>query len=156
MASTRPFNSLTAFFICAGITVAIVGVLLLSRVSPAQQVKKAPIVQSDPSSGKQMYVDYCAACHGKDGQGNGPAAAALKVPLTNLASLAKNNGGKYPEAHVAAVLSFGVQNTAHGSKNMPVWGQLFQSLESSSSAKALEAKQRINRLNTYVEWLQIK
>jgi mono/diheme cytochrome c family protein len=127
-------------------------------IATAQQptIKKAPVVQSDPSSGKQMYTDYCAPCHGREGKGNGPAAPAMKTAPTNLAQLAKNNGGKYPATHVAAVLTFGAETSAHGSKDMPVWGQLFQSLNWTSSTKEVEAKQRINGLNRYIESLQVK
>jgi mono/diheme cytochrome c family protein len=103
-----------------------------------------------------MFMDYCAPCHGKDGAGNGPAASAMKKTPTNLTALARNNGGNYPAAHVAAVLRFGDEKPAHGSKEMPVWGQLFQSLNWSSGTKEMEAKQRINRLNSYLESLQAK
>jgi mono/diheme cytochrome c family protein len=43
-------------------------------------VKKVPAPYTRASSGKDMYVTYCASCHGKDGKGNGPAA-----PLSNPA-----------------------------------------------------------------------
>ncbi len=32
-------------------------------------------------SGKQVYDDKCASCHGAGGKGDGPAAAALTPPL---------------------------------------------------------------------------
>jgi mono/diheme cytochrome c family protein len=104
-------------------------------------------MQSDPHSGKQMYTDYCAPGHGSDGKGHGPAAPAMKTAPTNLAFLAKDN---------PAVLSFGSETPAHGSKDMPVWGQLFHSLNWSSSVKQVEARQRINSLNSYLESLQTK
>jgi mono/diheme cytochrome c family protein len=139
-------------------TMALSALILTPTVGTAQEttVKKASVVQSNPQSGKQMFTDYCAPCHGKDGAGNGPAASAMNKTPANLAMLAKNNGGKYPAAHVAAVLTFGQEKAAHGSKEMPVWGQLFESLNWSSSTKELEAKQRINRLNGYIESLQAK
>ena len=40
-------------------------------------------------NGKQMYVSYCAPCHGVDGKGNGPVAAALKKQPADLAVLSK-------------------------------------------------------------------
>src|SRR3974390_265236 len=137
---------------------AIVALVLMPAAGTAQEttVKKAPVVQSDPNSGKQMFTDYCAPCHGKDGTGNGPAASAMNKPPPNLAALAKNNGGEYPAAHVAAVLTFGNERASHGSKDMPVWGQLFERLNWSSSTKEVEAQQRINRLNSYIESLQVK
>ena len=54
-----------------------VAMLLIAGVSSAQdkQVKKEPIKASNPSSGAEMYKQYCAVCHGKTGKGDGPAAA---------------------------------------------------------------------------------
>lgn len=159
MPFTRSLYTVSAFMTATTGALAVLAIALTPGLGTAQQptnVKAVPIVQSDPSSGKQMYTDYCAPCHGREGKGNGPAAAAMKTPPTNLSLLAKNNGGKYPDAHVSAVLTFGDEKKAHGSKEMPVWGQLFQSLDWTSSTKDMEAKQRINRLNTYIESLQAK
>jgi mono/diheme cytochrome c family protein len=52
----------------------------------------------------QTPPTYCAVCHGKDGKGNSPAASAMKTSPADLTVLAQNNGGKYPAAHVAAVI----------------------------------------------------
>src|ERR1022692_4235248 len=41
-------------------------------------VQKTPVGRTSASSGKEMYWAYCAACHGTDGKGDGPASAALK------------------------------------------------------------------------------
>ena len=38
-----------------------------------------PVSKVPANNGKQMYVNYCAPCHGVDGKGNGPVAAALKT-----------------------------------------------------------------------------
>ena len=72
--------------------------LLVATAGWAQEktVKKVPIVQSNPTSGKQMFGDYCAPCHGISGKGDGPAASALKTPPADLTVLAKTNGGKFP------------------------------------------------------------
>src|SRR5947209_20240273 len=79
-------------------------------------IKKVKVPQTSPASGQEMYVSYCASCHGKDAKGNGPAAPALKVAPTDLTALAKNNKGAYPSDHVATVIS-GAAVTAHGSKD---------------------------------------
>ena len=62
------------------------------------------------------------SCHGVDGQGDGPAGPALKMPPTNLSTLRVKNGGVFPEAHVAAAIQGTAMTAAHGSKEMPVWG----------------------------------
>src|SRR5271157_6414508 len=83
-------------------------------------VKKTPIKQTSAASGKEMYTQYCAPCHGIDGKGSGPAASAMKVPPTDLTQLAKKHDGKYPANSVASSLKFGNGPGAHGSADMPV------------------------------------
>ena len=120
------------------------------------KVKKVPITQSDSASGKKMYIDYCAPCHGIAGKGDGPAAPALKMPPADLTLLTKNNGGNYPAGYVANVLQFGTSTRAHGSKDMPIWGRLFASLSASYGTARAESALRINRLSDYIETLQAK
>jgi mono/diheme cytochrome c family protein len=109
--------------------------------------------QTSPASGKEMYTQYCAACHGADAKGEGPAAPALKTPPSNLTILAKSNGGKYPSDHVAEVLRTGTGVAAHGSADMPTWGPLFRSLDPTNDTAVL---QRIHNLNQYLVSLQAK
>jgi mono/diheme cytochrome c family protein len=35
------------------------------------KVKKTTAFATSPTSGKEMYAQYCATCHGKDGKGRG-------------------------------------------------------------------------------------
>ncbi len=79
-------------------------------------------------SGQDIFKWYCAACHGKTGRGDGPAASELKVPPPDLTVLAKRNNGKFPPDYVARVLTRGTKSPAHGTPQMPVWGPLFQEL----------------------------
>ncbi|MGA2457668.1 MAG: cytochrome c, partial [Terriglobales bacterium] len=51
---------------------------------PEKTIKHVPIQSTSPVSGKEMYTAYCAACHGTDGKGGGPASGALKIPPTDL------------------------------------------------------------------------
>jgi len=117
------------------------------------EVKKTPIKQTSAASGKEMFAQYCATCHGADGKGNGPAASSLKTAPPDLTQLAKKNNGKYPANTVASVLKFGNGPGPHGSEDMPVWGPLFQSLDKYHSEVV---QQRISNLVSYVESLQAK
>ena len=124
-------------------------------------VKKVPIQRTSAASGEEMFDAYCAACHGKDGKGNGPAAAELKVPPPDLTTLAQRRGGKYPSAYVDQVLHNGVTEAkAHGSEDMPVWGDLFSSMAYGGGGRAgsggPEIRKRIYNLNKYIESLQGK
>ena len=78
--------------------------------------------QSQPSSGKQMYKDYCAACHGIDGTGNGPAVQFLKTPPPNLTTMAMRYNEKSIVLNVDAVLRFKTESKAHGTLDMPAAG----------------------------------
>ncbi len=117
-------------------------------------IKKVPTPNVNPTSGKEMYTAYCASCHGPNGTGNGPAAASLKTPPANLTLLAKNNGGKFPDGKVQMTIK-GDANmpSAHGSKDMPVWGPTFWMLGQRSEA---QEQMRIRNLTSYVASLQQK
>ena len=129
--------------------------LLVATAGWAQEktVKKVPIVQSNSTSGKEMFADYCAPCHGLSGKGDGPAASALKAAPADLTLLAQKNGGKFPMDHVMYVLRKGTSSASHGNSEMPVWGPLFRSLNPSASEIV---DQRIKNLSTYIESLQAK
>jgi mono/diheme cytochrome c family protein len=44
-------------------------------------------------AGRALYAKYCRACHGQEGRGDGPAAAALKdVKPANLADATWDHG----------------------------------------------------------------
>jgi len=132
------------FFIFVGIA--------LTQEKSNVKINKVPAPPTSPASGQEMYVNYCASCHGKDGKGNGPAAPALKVPATDLTTLAKQNNGAFPSAHVANLLKGGAV-AAHGSKDMPVWGPIFRSL---STGHESQVQQRIMNLTKYIESMQVK
>ena len=44
----------------------------------------APVHAADAEKGKALYAGRCAFCHGSVGKGDGPAAAALNPPPTDL------------------------------------------------------------------------
>jgi mono/diheme cytochrome c family protein len=134
-------------------------VLLLSAAFAAAQqagttqIKHVPVKATNAASGQEMYASYCAVCHGANATGNGPAQSALKIPATDLTTLAQKNGGKYPGLHVSSVLRGDAELAAHGSKDMPVWGPLFRNMSQGHDA---EVQQRIANINAYIESLQKK
>lgn len=121
--------------------------------STEKVIKHVPVKPTSPASGEEMYVNYCAVCHGRDGKGGGPAASALKTTPTDLTKLAASNDGKYPSMHVSSVIRGEANLPAHGSKDMPVWGPLFWRM---SQGHEGEVQQRIANLNSYIESLQGK
>jgi mono/diheme cytochrome c family protein len=125
--------------------------LAISVGAQEKTVKKTPIKPSNPSSGSEMYKQYCAVCHGSGGKGDGPAASALKVPPPDLTTLAKRHDGKFPEDYVATVLRNGAKAPAHGTAEMPVWGPLFSTMSQEDQA---QVTMRISNLTKYLKSLQ--
>ena len=115
-------------------------------------IKHVPVSSTSPASGKDMFSTYCAVCHGADGKGGGPAAAALKTQPANLTELTFKNGGTFPELRVTQTLFEGAIS-AHGSREMPIWGDLFKSLD---SGKRTMAQMRVANLTAYIKSLQAK
>jgi len=133
--------------------VAALGLTFRAQEQPSPTIQHVPIQSTSAASGKGMFNNYCAACHGTDARGDGPAAEALKTPPADLTVLSKNNGGKYPALKVSSAIRGDVNLPAHGNKEMPVWGRLFSSI---SGGHESEVVQRIANLNRYIESLQVK
>jgi len=104
-------------------------------------------------SGEAMYKQYCGACHGLDGKGNGPAAFTLKTPPPDLTTLAARHMGTFPREYVGNILRFGPGTAAHGSSEMPTWGTIFQLIDKNNERAV---QQRIKNLTDYLASLQQK
>jgi len=129
-----------------------VAALAVASSAFAQQpkVEKAPIRPVAASNAAKMFDSYCAVCHGKDGKGTGPAARSLNKAPADLTRLAANNKGTYPEVHVKRFIEGADETPAHGSRDMPMWGDLFNSLDRNT------AQIRVQALSDYIKDLQTK
>lgn len=85
----------------------------------------APAAAQDFSYGAALFRDHCAACHGAQGRGDGPVADALVVAPRDLTGLAEAAGG-FPFSAVYQAIDGRRDIAAHGSREMPVWGDLFR------------------------------
>ncbi len=139
----------------SALTCAVALFILLSAIAASQNVsiKRVPARYTSAASGQEMYVSYCAACHGRDGRGQGPAAPALKSAPSDLTALSRRNNGKFPADHVYSVLVGKTELLAHGSADMPVWGPVFRRLGQGSVG---EEHLRATNLTKYLESIQAK
>ena len=109
-------------------------------------LKRIPVQQNGEISGARLFQNYCAPCHGVDAKGNSPAAPALKSVPPDLTVLAKYRAGNFPADHIMSVLTGQGDNTAHGSKDMPVWGAAVSQYGRSIGRGRLSARQKRRRV----------
>jgi mono/diheme cytochrome c family protein len=102
--------------------------------------------------GPDLFHAHCAACHGPEGRGNGPAAGALKTKPADLTALARNNGGKFPAERVQKFISGDDPSlSSHGSREMPVWGPIFHQIEEDQDFGNVRLQNLIKFLGTIQE-----
>jgi mono/diheme cytochrome c family protein len=77
----------------------------------------------DVADGHKYFVRYCASCHGTDALGDGPVAKSLATPPANLRKLGDKYGMPLPAHRIAEVIDGRDTARAHGSHEMPVWGE---------------------------------
>lgn len=101
-------------------TVLGIGFLLLAQ-------SFAPVTQgaNKDDRGQKLYMQYCASCHGQDGKGGGPVAPSLKTFIPDLTMIEKREG-KFDQNKVQQIISGEIGYSAHGQKDMPVWGYIFR------------------------------
>jgi mono/diheme cytochrome c family protein len=150
-----PSKRINPIFRFALVAAIVFGIIVGSAAAQEKVVKTnaVAIAPAKASSGIAMYTAYCAACHGADGKGSGPAGSAFKHQPTDLTMLSKKNNGKFPSEHFNSILKFGTSVQAHGSAQMPVWYSLFRSLDSSATDDGI-TMMRIKNLREYIETLQ--
>jgi mono/diheme cytochrome c family protein len=130
---------------------AALGLCLASVSAGAQTTSRRP----DPSAverGKATFRQSCAACHGDDGRGNGPAATALTPRPTNLARLSRQEGG-FSASRVEASIKGIDPVVAHGVPGMMVWGAYFLA-EANGSQERADA--RIRDVVAFIESIQTR
>jgi mono/diheme cytochrome c family protein len=116
--------------------------------------------------GEREYVNSCAVCHGDSGRGDGPLVASLNIAPADLTKIQKSNNGVFPFGRVYEVIDGRKTIAAHGSRDMPVWGDRFKEKSAELAELALRfgisidaeafARDRILALIRYLSSLQEK
>ncbi len=75
--------------------------------------------------GKAEFQSSCASCHGADGKGKGPVSGQLKTAPSDLTMLTKTNNGVFPTNAVYETIYGSKSVPAHGTREMPIWGERF-------------------------------
>jgi len=111
--------------------------------------------------GKQEYESNCVACHGPVGKGDGYFAQYLKLPLPDLTTISRRNGGVFPADRMIEVIDGRQALKGHGPRNMPIWGTTYTERAGAySGGNAFHSEQfvraRILALVDYLYQLQVR
>ena len=107
----------------------------------------------NPFEGADIFRQYCAACHGADGRGHGPASVALKHAVPDLTKISRNNKGTFPAERVKKVIEGkDAGPVAHGNREMPIWGPIFHEVENDRDLGEV----RLEAITKYLESIQQK
>ena len=105
-------------------------------------------------SGAQLFQRFCASCHGKSGEGNGPVASSFKTMVPDLTRLARRRGGKFPKDLVRRVIDGTEIKMPHGTREMPVWGREFWIAQGGDEKAREQTAAMIDRLVEYLATIQ--
>ena len=104
--------------------------------------------------GKREYDASCASCHGMNGKGKGSFAELLHVSMPDLTTMARRNGGVFPITYAYNVIDGREAIKAHGTREMPIWGDVFVWPEEDSPERREQVRRKIGELVEYLKTLQ--
>ena len=97
-----------------------------------------------------LYERFCAACHGIDGLGDGPASGALVPPPTDLT----RSQLSLPE--LMSVIDGRRTVRAHGTAAMPVRGEVFEQALEDHGRQHRQALREVQAVAEYVRVLRAR
>lgn len=138
------------------------GVHILARLCcVAVMATTSTALASDLEKGKTDFTTYCAPCHGVNGKGDGPVATELTKKPIDLTMFARKAGGVFPADFVKKLVDGRTMPRAHGTPEMPIWGQWFSYqatagglLQEDRKSIQKEVDERLDNLLLYIKSIQ--
>jgi mono/diheme cytochrome c family protein len=135
----------------------LLGLLLTASagaLSCGDREKSSAPLASSVAQGREWFESYCADCHGVGGKGDGPRAAGLAQPPGDLTEIAGGNGGLYIPGAVAEYVDGRRVITAHGTRDMPVWGRRLDDRNDNLTEETRLTQDMIGAIVAYLRTLQ--
>jgi mono/diheme cytochrome c family protein len=126
-------------------TGALVAVFLIAAPAMAQPQDYNESPGFAVASGRVTFQRYCASCHGSTAVGDGNVAQYLKIPPADLTGLIAKYG-EFPEENVYQYIDGREAVAGHGTREMPVWGEVFQSTLAMQPTSQEDGETRAGRL----------
>ena len=125
---------------------AVLGVVMLAGQASAQSFAEY--------SGRDLYMRFCASCHGVTGAGDGPVGQGLAVMVPDLTRLSRREEGRFNQTRLREVIDGRAVVIAHGTRTMPVWGYEFWVEEGADMEAEAAARTIIDKLIAYLRSIQ--
>jgi mono/diheme cytochrome c family protein len=106
------------------------------------------------SSGAQLFQRYCASCHGKGGEGDGPVAPFFKLRPPDLTEMSRRSGGRFPADRARQIIDGREKVLPHGARQMPVWGLEFEQTAEQPAAARVASETSIAKLVAFLASIQ--
>lgn len=103
--------------------------------------------------GEELYLEYCQSCHGAEGRGNGPLADLLRIPPPDLTLIQERAMGVFDVDRIASYIDGRGGLEGHGTRKMPVWGNIWTDAEGGADAEQ-DVRDQINELVEYIRSMQ--
>lgn len=132
-------------------------VLVASSCAPEEPAEPAEAEEAPAEvvavSGQMLYERHCQSCHGPEGKGEGSMTDQLTKDLPDLTTLQASHDGVFPEEYVRKMIDGREMIPAHGTRQMPIWGNIWASSDGVPSQEQA-AQERIDKLIVYLKSMQ--
>ena len=122
---------------------------LLGAVPPLRAAESAP----DPD--RAIYLQYCGACHGPTGKGDGVAGSLITPKPADLTRIAQEHGGTFPFQGVIAYID-GKDVREHGDSTMPVWRERLADEPAWDQGRRMQVQGKLMATAEYIRSIQDK
>jgi hypothetical protein len=108
--------------------------------------------------GHREFRHACAVCHGLGGKGESIMTTLnlLTVRPADLTQLSKRHQGQFPFWKVYRIIDGREEVKGHGTRDMPIWGEVFIQQEGGKPVDESRAIGRILALVYYIQSIQEK
>ena len=108
--------------------------------------------------GQQEFRHACAVCHGLGGKGDSVMTTLnlLTVRPPDLTQLSKKHQGQFPFWQVYRIIDGREEVRGHGTRDMPIWGEVFRQPDAGQHDKEIRMIGRILALVYYLQSIQEK
>lgn len=121
-------------------------------------VGSAAAQEIDAEAGRDLFMYFCAECHGMDAASTGPLAEMLAIEPPVLLRLSERNDGAFPIEAVAMQIDGQIPVETHS--YMPVFGSSFDGdgavALSLPSGQPMLVSQRLANLIAYLQSVQVQ